>query len=72
MTHRRFDRRSAGMRTGAGMCTGAGEVGQLGIGVLTGRGELGVSNALLGGVPGGSGVGGVSCGCCEVSVEGVS
>ena len=54
------------------MRTSAGEVGRLGVGVLTGGGELGVSNALLGGVPGGSGVGGVSCGCCKVSVEGVS
>ena len=31
-----------------------------------------MSNALLGDVPGGSGVRGVSCGCCIVSVEGVS
>ena len=54
------------------MRTGAGEVGRLGVGVLTSRGELGVSNTLLGGAPGGSGVGGVSCGCCEVSIEGVS
>ncbi len=56
------------MRTGAGEAGRLGGVGEGGV-VLNVRGEPGVSNALVRGV---SGVGGVSCGCREVSVGGVS